>query len=238
MSDASIPLLTRQSGLLETTQIIANNIANASTPGYKTEGTIFAEFIKAGGEDYPSISMGELKGRSIDFAPGAVRQTGGTFDLALPGEGFFKVLTPQGERLTRAGAFQLNNEGVLTDAHGYSVLDDGGGEIQFLPDATNIAIAQDGTISVDGEVFGIVGVYEPLGEMQRAGLNLWFSDEGDQLIEEPTVIQGAIEQSNVDPVAELAQLIYAQRLFEAGQGVVEQENDRLSKLINALRQEG
>lgn len=237
MSDASIPLLSRQSGLLETAQIISNNIANASTPGYKSEGTVFSEYIKATGPETPSLSMGHLTGQTVDFTPGAMRQTGGTFDLALSGPGFFKVMTEEGPRLTRAGSFVLNEEGVLTDVAGHPVTDDAGGELQFPPDAVTISIAGDGTISVDEEIFGIVGVFEPTGDMQRVGQNMWLSPDGDQPIVEPSIVQGAVEMSNVDPVLEFANLIHTQRLFEAGQNIVEQDNERLQKLINALRQE-
>lgn len=238
MTDASIPMLPRQSGLLETAQIIANNIANASTPGYKSEGVIFSEYVKAAGEDTPSLSMGHLKARSIDFSPGAMRQTGGTFDLALAGPGFFKVQAPDGERLTRAGNFLMDPDGALVTTQGYPVTDDSGGEIALPLDATNIAIARDGTLSVDGEIFGLVGVFEPNGEMRRVGQNLWVSDEGDRVLENPAILQGSIEQSNVDPVLEFARLIEAQRQFEAGQNAVTQENERLEKLINAIRQQG
>ena len=238
MSDASIPMLSRQSGLLETAQIIANNIANASTPGYKSEGVIFSEYVKAAGEGNPSLSMGHLTARSVDFTPGVLRKTGGTFDLALSGEGFFKVLTPEGERLTRAGVFLLNPEGTVVDPNGFPLTDNGGGEIALPLDATNIAIASDGTLSVNGEIFGQVGAFTPNGEMRRAGLNLWISDEGTTAIEEPTIVQGSIEQSNVNPVLEFARLIEAQRQFEAGQNAVQQENERLEKLINAIRQQG
>lgn len=235
---SSIPLLTRQSGLLEMTQIIANNIANASTPGYKAEGTIFSEYVKAAGQGNPSLSMGTLAGRTMDFSPGAMRETGGTFDLGLAGPGFFKIQTPDGERLTRAGSFLLNADGLLVDPNGFPVTDDGGGEIQIPPDAVNVGVARDGTISVDGEVFGLVGVFQPKGELQRAGQNLWVSPDGDQAIEEPAILQGVIEQSNVDPVLEFSRLIHAQRMFEAGQNVIDQDSERLNKLIQALRQQG
>lgn len=238
MTDTSVPLLSRQSGLLENAQIIANNIANASTPGYKSEGAIFSEYIKAAGEGNLSLSMGQLKARSIDFTSGAMRQTGGTFDLAIAGEGFFKVQTPAGERLTRAGTFLLDLDGRMVTPEGFAVTDDGGGEILLPPDAQSVVIARDGTLSVDGDVFGLVGVFIPNGEMQRAGQNLWVSPEGDTPMENPGIVQGALEQSNVNPVLEFANLIHVQRVFEAGQNIVTQENDRLEKLISAIRQAG
>ncbi len=242
MADHSITMLGRQAGLLEATQILANNMANASTPGYKSEGTIFAEHVVAAGERQPSLSIGHLVAHSTDFSAGAMRETGNTFDLAIDGDGFFKVNTPEGPRLTRAGAFLLNLEGVLVDPQGNPVADSGGGEIVFTPEATNITIARDGTISFSGpgtgsQQIGEVGVFQPIGEPQRAGTNYWEA-EGDQAIEFPNIVQGFLEQSNVSPMDEFAQLVMVQRWFDAGQTLAEQEHDRLESLINAIRQQG
>ncbi len=236
--DNSVALLARQSGLLKTTQIIANNIANASTAGFKAEGTIFSEYVAAAGADNPSLSMGHLVAHSTDFSAGSMKKTDGVFDLAINGQGFFKVNTPQGPMLTKAGAFRLDAEGLLVDAIGNNVVDEGGSAVQIPPDAVTVAVAIDGTISVDGELFGNIGVFEPQGDMDRVGNNYWVSLDGDQPVEFPSVLQGFLEQSNVSPVAEMANLIMAQRLFDAGQTVTEQEHERLTSLINAIRQQG
>ncbi|WOI52691.1 flagellar hook-basal body complex protein [Parvularcula sp. LCG005] len=238
MGDNSITSLPRQSGLLETAQIIANNIANASTPGFKAEGPIFAEYVSASANRQPSTSIGHLVGHSTDFSGGAFEKTGNTFDFGIEGDGFFKVTTPGGDRLTRAGVFQLDPNGMIADAMGNTLQDEGGSAIQIPPDAVSIAVARDGTLSVDGEIFGNVGVFEPIGEMERAGANQWVALDGDRLKGDATILQGFVEQSNVSPVLEFAKLISAQRLYEAGQTMAEQEHDRLSSLINAIRQQG
>jgi flagellar basal-body rod protein FlgF len=236
--DNSIATLSRQTGLLEATQIIANNIANAATPGYKGESTVFAEYVAAGGKASQSLSMGHLVAHSTDYSGGGLKKTGGTFDLAIQGQGFFKVTTPGGERLTRAGAFMLDAEGLLTDVNGNAVVDEGGSPVEIPPDAVNVAVASDGTISIDGEIFAAIGVFQPVGEPVRAGNNHWVAPEGDRAVDEPRIHQGFIEASNVEPVAEFAELILAQRLFEAGQTLSEQEHDRLSSLVNAIRSQG
>ncbi|MGV6819231.1 MAG: flagellar hook-basal body complex protein [Parvularcula sp.] len=235
MTDNSIASLPRQSGLLQATDIIANNIANASTPGYKAESTVFAEYV-AGAGNQPSLSMGHLVGHTTDFTTGAVRKTGNPFDLAISGGGYFKVQTPQGDRLTRAGIFQLNQDGQIIDPMGQALLDDGGAPVEIPPDAKSVSVARDGTLSIDGQIFGTIGVFEPQGEMRRAGSNLWEAVNGDRVVEEPKILQGFVEQSNVSPVAEFAKLIMAQRYFEAGQTLTEQEHERLSSLIKAIRQ--
>lgn len=236
--DSSIATLSRQSGLLEATQLIANNIANASTVGYKSKGTIFSEYVASAGSGNPSLSMGYLTAQNTDFTTGALRKTDNTFDLAIDGEGFFKINTPEGLRLTRAGAFQLDADGMIVDSFGNPVVDEGGSAVEIPPDAVTVSFAKDGTMSVDGEIFGNIGVFRPTGEVERVGNNYWIATDGDIAMEEPNLIQGFLEQSNVSPVAEFAKLITTQRLFDAGQTLTEQEHDRLSNLIAAIRQQG
>ncbi|WP_031554760.1 flagellar hook-basal body complex protein [Parvularcula oceani] len=234
--DASIATLSRQTGLLQTVSTIANNIANASTPGYKSEGTVFSEYIRRTGPDSHSLSMGRLSAQTTDFSSGSLRKTGGDFDYAIDGTGFFKVATPDGDRLTRAGRFMLDLDGQIVDPNGAPVLDGGGAPIEIPQDATVIAVGRDGTLSIDGEPYGDIGVFEPVGQPERAGNNYWTAPGGDRPVEEPNVLQGFAEQSNVSPVSEFAALIAAQRNFDAGQTLTEQEHERLSALIAAIRQ--
>ena len=104
MSNSIYATLSRQDGLLKELQVVANNIANTNTAGYKTDRAIFAEYLMATGADSASLSMGGLAGHSFDLTQGTVKFTGGQFDLALQGEGFFALETDAGPRLTRAGA--------------------------------------------------------------------------------------------------------------------------------------
>ncbi|MBB4659629.1 flagellar hook-basal body complex protein [Parvularcula dongshanensis] len=236
MTDASIASLARQSGLMKALSVTANNIANASTPGFKAEGTVFAEHVTRTGRT-PSMSMGHLVAHDTDFTPGGLDGTGGTFDLAIDGEGFFKVQTPAGPRLTRAGAFTLDVDGLVVDPNGFPLVDGGGSPIEVPPEAKDVAIARDGTMSIDGEAYADIGVFRPRGEPVRAGSNHWQAPNGDDLIEEPQVLQGFLERSNVSAVEAFAEMIATQRLFDAGQTLSQQEHDRLSALIAAIRQE-
>lgn len=236
--DGTVALLPRQTGLLETADIIANNIANASTPGFKAEGVIFSEFIAAAGPRNGSVSMGRLAAHTTDFGTGAMKLTGGKFDVAINGPGYFKVDTEGGERLTRAGVFRLDVQGYLTDVGGNPVLSDGGDPVTLPPETSNITITPEGAVVADGEQVGNIGVFLPVGEMERAGNNHWIAPGGDELVDNPVVVQGMVEQSNVSPVAEFAKLIATQRLFEMGQNLAEQEHDRLGKLIDAIRAQG
>ena len=125
MDAALYTTLNRQSGLMREMGVVANNIANSSTTGFKREGIVFAEHIAALGQD-PSLSMAHATGRQVDLSQATLTTTGGAFDFAIQGEGCFRIETPQGERLTRAGSFTPNAEGELVTPDGYRLLDAGG----------------------------------------------------------------------------------------------------------------
>ena len=122
MDTSSYATLSRQSGLMREMQVVANNIANSATTGYRQEGLIFSEFIQSA-PGQSSVSMSRANIRNTSTEQGALTQTNGTFDLAIEGDGYFKVETPMGERLTRAGAFSPNADGDLVTADGNRVLD-------------------------------------------------------------------------------------------------------------------
>lgn len=235
MSNSIYATLSRQDGLLKELQVVANNIANTNTTGYKTDRAVFAEYLVNTGAETPSLSMGALAGHNFDLTQGTVKFTGGQFDLAIQGDGFFALQTPAGERLTRAGAFQVSADGELIAPDGAALLDAGQTPIQIPPEATSISIAGDGTISVDGELLGQVGVFRPTGELQRDTDTRFTAAGGTEAIENASVLQGALEQSNVSPVLEMARMIEVQRAYEAGQTLLEQEHQRITQSISTVR---
>lgn len=234
MESTGYTTLTRLSGLAREMDVIANNIANASTTGYRTEEMIFSEYVKAV-EDGPSLSMAQGNIRWISYAQGTLGPTGGDLDFAIEGDGFFLVQTPQGERLTRAGSFATSNAGDLVTNDGYPVLDAGGAPL-FIPPATQIGVAADGTISADGAPIGQIGVVMPVApdEMQRQGGTMFLAEAGFDPVENPRVVQGFLEASNVSPVAEISRMITVQRAYELGQSFLEREDDRIRNLLKTL----
>ncbi len=234
MSNSIYATLSRQDGLLKELQVVANNIANTNTTGYKTDRAIFAEYLVSTGDQTPSLSMGALAGHTFDLTQGTVKFTGGQFDLAIQGEGFFAIQTEAGERLTRAGAFQLSNTGELITPDGANVLDAGNTPIQIPPEAASISIAGDGSISADGELLGQIGVFRANGQLQRDTDTRFTAEGGTEAIQNASVLQGAVEQSNVSPVLEMARMIEVQRAYEAGQTVLEQEHQRISQFISTV----
>ncbi len=235
MENASYATLSRQSGLMREMQIVANNLANAATAGYRQEGVVFSEFIDSG-PDQPSLSMAQARIRNTSMAQGALTQTNGPFDMAIEGEGFFLVETPAGERLTRAGNFTPNAQGDLVTANGYRVLDAGGTPIFIPPDARTTHVASDGTISADGRLIGQVGVVIPTDplKLSREDGVMFLSQDGVDAAPNARVVQGFLEDSNVNAIAQVTRMIEIQRAYEMGQSFLQTEDERLRNAVNAL----
>ena len=238
MDLAGYVALTRQSGLARELQSVANNIANLSTTGYRREGVVFAEMVEALPAEGGSVAMTEARARFTDTLQGALAETGGTLDFAIEGEGYFTVLTPAGERLTRAGAFTRDADGQVVTMDGAPLLDEGGGTILIPFETRSIGLAPDGTLSVDGVPnarIGLVVVEDPTTLFREAG-TLFRAEAETVPVEErdAKIVQGFLEQSNVNPVEEIARMILVQRAYEYGQKLLDQEDDRISQTVSTL----
>lgn len=236
MENATYATLTRQSGLLREMQIVANNIANLSTTGFQAEGVIFSEHVTALGPDDPSLSLATARVRDTNMQQGTLTQTGGPLDLAIEGEGYFLVETPEGERLTRAGAFLTNQDGDLVTPDGYRVLDAGGAPVFIPQGAGPVGIAPDGTVSAGGQPVGQVGLVVPLnpqGLVREAGVR-FRADDGFEPAETGRMLQGFLEQSNVNPILEISRMIEVQRAYELGQSFLDKEDERIRSALRAL----
>lgn len=236
MENATYAGLTRQMGLLAEMQAIANNIANASTTGFRAEEVVFAEHISALGADHPSLSMASAEVRNTVFSQGSLTQTGGPYDLAIEGEGFFLVQTPDGVRLTRAGHFTPNEAGDLVTSEGYPVLDAGGAPVFVPTGAGPVAIAADGTVSAGGQPVAQIGLVEPLnplGLVRENGVR-FRADDGFEPSLTGRMVQGFLEHSNVNPILQIGRMIEVQRAYELGQSFMEQEDERIRTAIRQM----
>ncbi len=228
--------LSRAAGLRKELQAVANNVANMSTTGFKREAVVFAEMVRALPVEGGSISMTEARVRRTDFAQGALERTGGAFDLAIEGEGFFQVQTPGGLRLTRNGAFIRDAGGALVTADGYPVLGPGGAAVFAPPDARRIDIGADGALSADGRrvgAIGVVAVEDPAALRREDGV-LFISDQPLRPAEGAQVFQGFLEAGNVSPVQEISRLVEVQRAYELGRNLLDREDQRLRSAIRQL----
>lgn len=195
-------------------EVIANNIANASTAGYKGESMFFHQYMVDG----PNGKTNFVEDLSTyrDMSQGNLQRTGNPMDIAIQGEGFFAITTPQGERYTRAGNFTINDQGELSTMDGYQVLDDANQPITFEDTDDKVTFYANGKIEVDGEERGAVGVYQFTSNkvLQKESGNLFSSTEVPVLNESPKIVQGMLEDSNVKPIVEMTNLIDVQRDFE------------------------
>ncbi|NUB44613.1 flagellar hook-basal body complex protein [Fertoebacter nigrum] len=235
MDAAAYVTLTRQSGLMREMQVVAHNIANLSTTGFRREGVIFAEHV-ARLQDAPSLSMAHADARHIDLSQAGLVQTGAAFDFAIQGPGFFLIETPEGERLTRAGSFTPNAEGELVNADGHRLLDQGAAPVFVPPDAGPVALGADGTLAAGGQPLARIGLWQPLdpNDLRHQGGTLFSAAAGVEPAEGATLLQGALEESNVNPVAEIARMVAVQRAYELGQGFLDREDARLAGVIQTL----
>jgi flagellar basal-body rod protein FlgF len=234
MDAAGYATLTRQSGLMREMGVVANNIANSSTVGFRREGVVFSEYVVALDRD-PSLSMAYASGRQVDLSQATLGQTGGQFDFAIQGDGFFLIETPQGQRLTRAGSFTPSAEGELVTPDGYRLLDAGGAPVFVPPDTKGVAIASDGTLSADGLPIAQIGLWQPADPLtlQHQSGTLFAAGEVEPA-EGATILQGMLEDSNVEPVSEIARMIEVQRAYELGQKFLDAEDQRVRGVIQTL----
>jgi len=236
MDNAGYTTLTRQSGLLREMQTVANNIANISTTGFRKEGLIFSEFIVDLGDTGASLSMATANAHTTFQVPGPLTQTNGTFDFAIDGDGFFLIETPQGQELTRAGSFTPNAQGELSTPDGNRLLDNGGAPIFVAPDATDVNMASDGTLSVAGQPVAQIGLFLPqvATDLSRRDGVRFSVQNGVKPFEGGTILQGFLEDSNVNAVAEISRMIEVQRAYELGQNLLNKEDERIRSVLQTL----
>lgn len=237
MESSGYVTLSRQSGLQREMQVIANNIANSATTGFRAEGMIFSEYVRSVDQG-PSLSMGQGNVGKTSLEQGGMRQTGGTFDFAIEGDGYFVIQTPQGERLTRAGAFSPSADGQLVTPDGYPVLDAGRAPLFVPTGAGDLSVSSDGTVSVNGAPLGqmaIVRPIDPLDMVREDGVK-FIAEAGDEPAEDARVMQGFLESSNVNSLLEITRMIDVQRAYEMGQSFLKTEDERVRAAVKTLTQ--
>lgn len=240
MENAQLIGLSRQIGLRRQMDVVANNIANLSTSGFKAESLLFEEYRMPVARDrdffYPDqpLSYTDDWATIHDMSTGAMLETGNPLDIALQGEGFLVVQTPAGERYSRAGSLAVGQDGTLQDMSGNPVLGTGG-PIQFDASETDIAISADGTITSSAGLKGTLRVveFEDPQAAQRFGNNLWAG--GNPVPATATrVVQGSIERSNVSGIAEMTEMIRVQRAYESIASLLQKQDDQRRTAIQKL----
>lgn len=216
--------------------VIANNVANVATPGYRGQNALFKEFISDQRRMKEDVSLTYDYGQYQITDPGPIKMTGAPLDVALVGPGFFGVQTPEGVQYTRGGNFALNAIGQMVTARGQLVADQGGGTISVPPDAQWISIDEKGVVSTDQGTVGnlMVAEFKDYQKLDPAGNGLYRTDEQPTPAAETRVLQGKLEGANVQAVVEMTRMIDVMREYQAVQNVMQTEHDRQRTAIQRL----
>jgi flagellar basal-body rod protein FlgG len=228
-------------------EVLANNMANVSTVGFK-EDRVFRipSTPSSAEEDIPFAAPGELSldviaslpaGTFTNYEQGQLKETGNALDVGLEGEGFFSVQTPNGIQYTRKGNFELNADGTLVTQQGYPVLGRGGGEIRIT--GQEVVVDTGGTIIVDGAEVDTLNVVDFLDKkgLLKNGDSLYSPiDPNDRGFpaEKTLVHQGSIEGSNVDAIKAMTEMIDVMRGYESYQKILQSMIETNSKAVNEL----
>jgi flagellar basal-body rod protein FlgF len=239
MSNSISALLSKQVGLRRHVDVIAHNLANVSTTGFRREDLVFATHVEHLDLPGGSLALAKVGSTKTDLRPGGLESTGNPFDFAIEGEGFFAVETAAGVRYTRNGRFSTNQLGELVTTAGLQVLDDGGAPIVIPGTVAEISLSADGTLSTsEGVPLGVLGVRAlPAGFLQREADGLFATEVEPEPAADARVVQGFLEASNVNAVQELTDLIEVQRAYERGRNMLDAEDERIRRMIEKLDQE-
>jgi len=221
--------------------LLANNVANINTLGFKGDQAVFSVNQDSSAQDPAAATDGAEPlspyappfSSIIDFSQGALQQTGNPLDVAINGDGFFCIQTPDGVQYTRQGNFTLNPDGVLVSQDGYPVLGQGG---EITLNKGTVAIDPQGRVSVDGDDVDQLQItdFSNRDLLEKAG-------SGRFMVTDPTAAgqpavntslrQGYLETSNVNPVRSMTEMIETARAFQAYQKVIQSEDDATAKSI-------
>lgn len=218
-------------------EILANNLANATTSGFQQDRLAFERVLdQPGAESAPASGAPEVRS-ALDGRPGPYQVTQNPFDLALQGDGYFVVATPEGDRYTRAGHFQLAADGTLATPEGHPVLSSGGP--LTLPTSGEVRVTADGEIRDERQVYGrlrIVRFEAGEGAAPRHAGGGLLAAEGEPVdATETRVLQGVLEGPNVEPLQALVEMVTLLRHFEMNEKALRAQDESLGALLDALR---
>ena len=249
MENTSLVGLSRQIALQRELDVVANNIANLNTTGFKADNVVFHEHLMPAarsnafrGNDR-RVSFVQDRATWLDLSQGPVQQTGNPLDVAISGNAFMTVQTPRGERYTRNGALQINSQGQLVTSEGLQVIGQNG-PIVFQPNDRDISIGIDGTISVreganttDSQrgKLKLVSFDRPR-QLEKDGTSTYRAPNG-VATQEPTdarVNQGVIEKSNVNSVMEMTRMVEVTRTYTQIASMLQNQSDMRRTAIEKL----
>jgi len=247
MQNAILVGLSRQVGLAREMDVVANNIANMNTTGYKADSSLFEEYLNSAARaDQTGSRISFVRDRGVwhDMSQGPLERTGNPLDVAIDGPGFLVVQTPAGERYTRNGAMQISPTGQLVTAEGYPVIGDGG-PVTLQQGDRQVSISRDGTISVREGTSMVdsargklrLVTFTNMQQLQKDGGGTFSPVGGATAQPAPTtsgLVQGAVEKSNVRGVVEMSRMIEITRSYTQIDDLLKQQNDLSQSAIDKL----
>ena len=246
MESPTYVALSAQVALRQQLEVVANNVANANTTGYKPDKQIFQSYLSKLNVPGGSVSFVQDRATFIDVTEGPMNPTGNSLDIAVKGDGMLAVAGPGGQTLyTRDGHLQTGQDGTLQTVGGLPVLGPDGSQIQLPPDYTRVRITADGQVTVrvkgNDQQVGQIGLYRTdRPQMLRKQGAATFSappgamnpvEQGDT---RTGIVQGALEGSTVQPVREIANLTELSRAYDRLQTLLSDDSDREKKMIETL----
>ena len=237
MRDGLYVALSSQIALEKRLNTIADNVANASTVGFRATGVKFEDVVS--GLDDKALSFVTSGDTYISNTNGPLRETGNPFDFAVKGNAWFGIETPGGTVMTRDGRFTLTENGELVTIEGYPVLDAGGAPIQLDPRNGPPRAGADGSLRQGDNLVGALGLYnfDPGPNFIRFGNSgIVPAGEPEPLVDrlDAGVVQGFLEESNVNPMLEITKLIMVQRAFENGAAMIRATESTYDEAIKTL----
>lgn len=233
MDNVGYVSLSALTALRKTLDVTANNVANMNTTGFKSDRMVFSEVVSqvAGEQKDKGVSFVQDKHTWTDFTAGNIRHTNTNLDVAIIGDGFIAVETPDGVSYTRDGRFQINVEGTLVNNEGYPILNADFGQIQLPANTESLYFAKDGTITANNATIGRLGVFSSNNPaaMTKAANSGFKSETELQLAENIQISQGMLEDSNVNGIIEMTKLVDITRAYNNA--------DSLAQNADALRKD-
>jgi flagellar basal-body rod protein FlgF len=230
--------LSRQVALARQMDIVSNNIANMSTPGYRSHNMVFAEHIEKLKGNPDPLSMVNDYGMYQNTESGPLKNTGNPLDVAIAGKGYFTIETAEGPMYTRAGNFQVDLNGQLVDTRGRTVAANGGGGVLIPAGAKHIEIAENGTVFTDQGEAGTLAIveFENVQYLEPQGNGLYATEAPALPAENSLVRQGMLEGSNVNPILEMTRMIDVSRNYTSNMKLIHNEHERQRTMVQRLTQ--
>lgn len=229
--------LSRQMVLSRAMEMVANNVANVNTAGYRAQNPLFEEYISKERYAKDSLSMVYDMGQYDTTDPGTIQFTGNPYDVSLQGPGFISMLSPSGDvQYTRAGNFTVNNNNELVNSAGFRVSGPGGNAIGIPAGAQEVVITDQGEVSADGNIVGRIGVveFENVQDLKPQGNGLYSSETPGRPATETIVKQGSLEGSNVNAIQETTRMITILRSYQSTMKMMQDEHDRQISALQKL----